>query len=114
MKPIYHVAELNVIEMSSLYFKLPKLECGRDDIFVAIEYCKSDVSAGQTHCWAWAQIEGILIRGLMDEYTVPYNEDKEELDKSIICTLNSSKRFKDTLPNFIADISSLARDAAKE
>ena len=109
MFPI-HLAQLSVIPMSSLHFVLPESEYGRDDVSIAIEYCKHDFE-NSVHCWVWAGVGDAFIRALVDEYSVPYLEDKERLDESIIWALNSSERFRDSLPGFIASVLSLDPDA---
>jgi len=106
MGPFYF-AELNVIPLSCLFFKLPEAECGRDDVAIAIEYCRSDKQPSEIYCWAWAQVGDAFIRGLVDEFTVPYIKDKDKLDESIVYALNNSERFRESLPGFIASALSL-------
>ena len=110
MEPLY-LTEMNVIPLSALYFKLPESEYGREDISITIEYCRSDIKKNQVHCWAWAQVGDAFLRGLVDEYTVPYMDDKDRLDESIIYALNNSKRFKESLPGFITSVIALDPDA---
>lgn len=103
MEPMY-LAELNVIPMSCLFFKLPESECGRDDVAIAIEYVRSDMEQHKVHCWAWAQVGGAFLRGLVDEYNVPYSADEDKLIEKIVHTLNNSERFRKSLPGFIASV----------
>jgi len=112
MEPIY-LAQLNVIPMFSLYFKLPPNDYGRDDITVVIEYVRSDIQKNTVHCWAWAQVGDAFIRGKVDEFTVKYIDDKDKLDESIIRKLNGSKRFQESLPGFIESILRLDPGAAE-
>ena len=110
----YHrLEELNVIPMSCLHFKLPESECGRDDVYITIEYVKSDIDTNKVHCWAWAQVGNAFLRGLVDEYDVPFHAVKDRLDENIIHTLNDSERFEDALPGFIASVLAIDPDAGQ-
>ena len=112
MKPI-HLTQLNVIPMSGMFFTLPASECGRDDVSIAIEYCKFD-SENKIRCWVWAQVgEAAFIRGLVDEFSMPYLEDKQKLDESIIWELSNSSRFRESLPGFIESALALDPEAAQ-
>ena len=105
------MAQLNVIPMSCLYFKLPESECGRDDVAIAIEYTRSDMEPQKVHCWAWAQVGDAFLRGLVDEYDVPYSSDEDKLIEKVIQALNKSERFKESLPGFIMSALNLDPDA---
>lgn len=83
MKPMFF-EQLNVIPMSCLFFKLPTSESGRDDVSVTIEYVRSDLEPHTVHCWAWAQVGDAFLRGLVDEYDVPYSADNDKLIENVI------------------------------
>ena len=100
MFPI-HFAELNVIPMSALNFKFPECECGRDDVSISIEYYRAGKEPEKVYCWAWAQVGDAFIRGLVDEYSAPYYDNADKQIEAVISALNSSKRFKESLPGFI-------------
>ena len=98
------MTELNVIRMYSLHFELPISECGREDVSIVIEYCKSDLEENSVYCWAWAQVGDAFIRGLVDEYSVEYLADKDQLEDRVISALNNSSRFRESLPGFITSV----------
>ena len=110
MFPMYF-AELNVISMSVLTFKFPECECGRDDVTISIEYRRADNELEKVYCWTWAQVGDAFIRGLVDEYTVPYCADADKQIEAVISALNDSERFKESLPGFIQSALALDPDA---
>lgn len=97
--------EMNVIPMSCLHFSLPETINGLSNIAITIEYAQFDEMPETVHCWAWAQVgAAAFLRGLVDEYDVPYDANEDELIQTIVSKLNSSGRFTDSLPGFIESI----------
>ena len=113
MEPLFF-AELNVIPLSCLQFKFPESECGRDDVTISIEYCRADNEPEKVYCWAWAQVGAdAFLRGSVDEFAVPYSNDADKQIQTIISALNSSDRFKDSLPGFIESMLNFDPDAVQ-
>jgi hypothetical protein len=112
MSPL-QIAELNVIPMSSMNFKFPECECGRNDVHISIEYCRVDNEPEKVHCWVWAQVGDAFIRGLVDQYTAPHSNNTNEQLQYIVSVLNNSVRFKSSLPAYIASVLTLDPEAAQ-
>jgi len=106
-----HLTELVVIPTSGLFFNLPECECGRCDVSISIDYSRVEKEPDKVYCWVWAQVGDAFIRGLVDELTVSFFENRDKQIEKIIYSLNRSKRFKESLPGFISSIILLDPDS---
>ena len=94
-----HLSELNVKVLQSFVFTLPIAETGRDDVHIFVDYAVSEDDNAAVY-EAWAQFTDANIRAMVYDGTVPY-KDEESAIQDIICELNLSEKFHDTVQRFI-------------
>ncbi len=94
-----HLAELNVKMLKSFVFTLPFEETGRDDVHIFVDYAVSE-NGDEAVYEAWAQLADANIRAVVYDSVVPYKDDESAIS-DIICELNISEQFHNTVQHFI-------------
>ena len=94
-----HLAELKVNILKSFVFTLPIEETGRDDIQIFVDYAVSEDGNNAIY-EAWAQFTDANIRAMVYDGVVPCKGDESAIT-DIICELNMSEKFHDTVQSFI-------------
>ena len=94
-----HLAELNVKMLKSFVFTLPIEETGRDDVHIFVDYGVSE-NGNEAFYEAWAQFTDANFGAIVYDSVVPYKGDESTIT-DIICELNMSEKFHDTVQRFI-------------
>lgn len=96
--PIF-LAEIEVVEMQSFQFYLPKKDIGRSDVLIHIEYSQSAKRIVQYQ--VWGQLKDTYIRAFLLSSSFSVSTGSCDVISKIMFDLNSSDLFYEQVHSFL-------------